>query len=139
MRKRTVGAIGVALLVAGCGASNDYANDPRPPRLVQVDVAVTDSRVTISPSHLGAGPATVVVSNQSERPQEIRLVQPDGADSACLEADASSGPINPMGTAKLKVDLVEGDCVVSARRGPRPARLVVGPERRSAQADLLLP
>jgi hypothetical protein len=142
MRKRMVGAISVAMLVAGCGASNDYANNQRPAKLVQVDVNVTDTRVLVSPSRLGAGPVVVIVSNQSGRSRDVTLAPPEGSTSACLEADASSGPINPMGTAKLKVDLVEGDCLISAgpsRRAPRPALLTVGRERPSAQAELLLP
>lgn len=142
MRKRMVGAISVAMLVAGCGGSDDYANDKRPPVPVNVSVNVTDSRVLVTPARLGAGPATVIVSNQSGRSRDVRLSPPDGSNSACLAADASSGPINPMGTAKLTVVLVEGDCMISvgsARGGPRPALLSVGRERESAQAKLLLP
>jgi hypothetical protein len=141
MRKRMVGAISVAMLVAGCGASEDYANDPRPPKPINVSVVVTDARVLVSPARPGAGPAIVTVSNQSARSRDLRLAPPENSNSACLEADASSGPINPMGTASLTVDLVEGDCLVSAgdRDGPRPATLTVGRERESSQQKLLLP
>lgn len=143
MRKRMVGAISVAMLVvAGCGESDDYANDPRPPAPVNVSVVITDKQVLTSPARLGAGPATVTISNQSERSRDLRLAPPEGSSSACLDTDASSGPINPMGTARLAVELVEGDCLVSAgsgRRGPRPALLTVSGERRSSQQQLLLP
>jgi hypothetical protein len=142
MRKRMVGAISIAMLVVGCGSSDDYANDPRPPKPVNVSVMLTDRRVLISPQRLGAGPAIFTVINQSGRSRDLRLAPPRGSTSACLHADASSGPINPMGSARLTVNLVEGDCVVSAgapRRGPRPALLTVGRERESAQAQLLLP
>lgn len=139
-----VGAISVAMLVvAGCGASDDdYANNPRPAAPVNVSVLITDKQVLTSPATIGAGPATVTISNQSERSRDLRLAPPEGSSSACLDTDASSGPINPMGTATLSVELVEGDCLVSAgsgRRGPRPALLTVSGERRSSQQQLLLP
>jgi hypothetical protein len=138
MRKRMVGAISVAMLVAGCGASDDYANDKRPPSPVNVSVAVTDARVTVTPTRLGAGPAVVTISNQSARQRDLRLTPPDGSSSACLDADAASGPINPMGTARLTVELTEGECVLSAGNA-RPAHLTVGAMRPSAQNRLLLP
>lgn len=143
MRKRMVGAISVALaaLAVGCGASDDYANDPRPPRPIDVSVSVTNDRVDVSPARIGAGPAVLIFSNQSDVPRNLTLTPPEGSSSACIDADASSGPINPMGTASVAVDLVEGDCVVSVRgrRGPRTGRLSVGRQRPSAQQDLLQP
>lgn len=140
MRKRMLGAIGVAVLVGGCGSSGDYANDPRPPRPLNVTVSVSDKRIDITPHEIGAGPVTVLISNQSGRSRDVSLTAPEGSDSACVQADTASGPINPMGTARLSVNLVEGDClVVVAGRGPRPATLSVGRERPSAQADLLQP
>jgi len=139
MRKRMVGAISVALLVGGCGSSDDYANDPRPPRPENVSVSVTDSRVLVSPRAIGAGPVVLIVANQSSGSRDLRLEAPEGSSSACVDTDTASGPINPMDTAKLSVDLVEGDCVVTVGRGTRPATLTVGRERVSAQADLLEP
>lgn len=140
MRKRMLGAIGVAVLVGGCGSSGDYANDPRPPRPQNVTVSVSDKRVDVTPSQIGAGPVTVVISNQSDSSRDVTLKAPAGSDSACVQVDTASGPINPMGTARLSVDLVEGDCLVAvAGGGPRPATLSVGRERPSAQADLLQP
>ena len=141
MRKRMVGAISVAMLVIGCGSSDDYANDPRPPRPLDVSVSVTDDRVSVSPSELGAGPVVITIANLSRRSQDVRLEAPEGTSSACVETDTASGPINPRGTARLSVELVEGDCLVTAaaRGRPRPARLTVGEQRDSAQADLLQP
>jgi hypothetical protein len=142
MRKRMVGAISVAMLVAGCGASDDYANEKRPPTRAGISVSVTDARVLVSPTRLGAGPATVTIVNQTARARDLRLSPPEGSSSACLESDAASGPINPMGTARLTVDLTEGECLLTVGDGagaPRPARLKVGAERPSAQNQLLLP
>lgn len=141
MRKRMVGAISVAMLAAGCGASSEYANSPRPPALKNVAISVSNDRVAVSPSRIGAGPVMLIVDNQSSVSRDVTLSTPEGSSSACLDADASSGPINPMGTARLSVDLVEGECLVGVRgrRGPQPARLIVGSERPSAQAELLEP
>jgi hypothetical protein len=141
MRKRLVGVLSAAVLVGGCGASDDYANSDRPAAPLNVAVNVTDDRITVSPAHIGAGPVVVIVANESDRSRDVTLTQPAGASSACVEADASTGPINPKGTARVAVELVEGECLVGVRdtHGPRPVRLTVGRERRSAQADLLQP
>ncbi len=57
-----------------------------------------------------------------------------------MAADASSGPINPQGTARVKLPLVQGACAVGDADGRlRPALLVVGAQRPSAQQDLLQP
>ena len=140
MRKRMVGAIGVAALLVGCGSSGDYANNPRPPRPETISVNVTDRHVLIAPSSIGAGPVTLIVNNQSRASRDVRLEAPAGTSSACVETDTASGPINPLDTARLNVDLVEGDCVVAvAGRGVRAATLTVGRTRPSAQGDLLQP
>ncbi|MCW2954026.1 MAG: hypothetical protein JWQ48_3196 [Conexibacter sp.] len=141
MRKLMVGVLGVATLIAGCGSSSDYQNKPRPPALANVTVNVTNARVSVSPSHIGAGPVVLIVSNVSSGSRDLTLVAPEGSDSSCVDASASSGPINPQGTARLPLELVEGDCIVSVRgeRRTRPARLTVSRERESAQSDLLQP
>lgn len=141
MRKRLVGVLSAAVLVVGCGATDDYANDARPPAPRDVSVSVTNERVSVSPDRIGAGPVVLLVANESDESRDIQLTPPEGSSSACIDADASSGPINPRGTARVSLDLVEGDCIVGVRgpRGPRPARLTVGRERTSAQADLLSP
>ncbi len=128
------------MLVVGCGSSDDYANNPRPPRPLDITVSVRDDRVLLSPREIGAGPVRLIVSNQSSRSRDVRLTAPEGTSSACIETDAASGPISPQGTASFKVDLVEGDCLVEVEgRGTRPATLTVGRERESAQNDLLQP
>lgn len=141
MRKLMVGVLGAAALVAGCGSSSSYKNDPRPPSLQTVAVSVTNARVSISPARIGAGPVVLVISNTSPGARDLTLSASAGASRACISADASSGPINSQGTARLPLDLIEGDCVVAVRgdRRTRPARLVVSHERTSAQADLLQP
>jgi hypothetical protein len=140
MRKRLVGVLSAAVLIAGCGASNDYANDDRPPAPLDVSVSVTNERVSVAPERIGAGPVVLLVANESDESRDVTLTPPRGSSSACIDANASSGPINPRGTARVSLDLVEGDCIVGVRgTGPRPAHLFVGRERTSAQAELLKP
>jgi type IV pilus biogenesis protein CpaD/CtpE len=141
MRKRMLGALSAAAaLVAGCGSSDGYDNAARPPAPVNVSISLTAERVRISPDRLRAGPVVLLVSNQSDVSRDLTLTAPDGAASSCVSADASSGPINPQGVARIPVDLVEGVCEVGVEGGRlRPAQLTVGPQRKSAQDDLLQP
>jgi hypothetical protein len=138
--KRMVGALGVAVLaIAGCGSAASYDNTPRPPAPIVVSVSLGSGRVSVSPSHVGAGPVVLLVANESDRSRDVTL---SGAQSgaACVPASVSSGPVNPQGTARVQVELVRGACAVGVRGGGlRPARLTVGPERASAQSDVLQP
>jgi len=134
-------AMALAATIAGCGSSGgSYANASRPPEPIAVSVYLTDARVSISPSHIGAGPVLLLIANESTRSRNVTLTAPAGASGACVAADASSGPINPQGTARVKLPLVQGTCAVGDAAGTlKPAQLVVGPERASAQQDLLQP
>ena len=144
MRMRMLGALSAAAMLAvtaaGCGSSNDYDNASRPPAPINVSVSLTNERVQLSPARVGAGPIVLLVSNTGARSRDVTLTAPAGSSSSCVAADASSGPINPRGVARLPVDLIEGDCLVGVRGdGLRPARLTVGPPRASAQQDVLQP
>lgn len=134
----TSGAVALALVLGGCGGS-DYANKPRPAVPVNVTAYISQRTVELSPTSLGAGPVVFIVTNQSSRSQELR-VQSAGADGSCETAgSACSGPINPQGTAQVKVDLRPGDYVVTAGASIRSASIHVGPPRPSAQNQVLQP
>jgi hypothetical protein len=143
MRTRIVGALSAMALVvaaAGCGSSDSYDNAERPPAPINVAINLTPDRVFISPDRIGAGPVVLLVSNQSGRSREVTLEAPARSGSSCVDGSASSGPINPQGTARVQLPLVEGRCVVGvvdARLQPAP--LTVGPTRRTAQDDVLQP
>jgi len=125
--------------LAGCGSSRGYANTPRPPAPANLAIAVTNSRVQISPDRIGAGPVVLLVANESSRSRDV-VVDGLAGGSSCVSAPASTGPINPQGTARVSIGIVRGACVVGVRNGgPAPARLTVGAQRTSAQADLLQP
>ena len=94
----------------------------------------------MSPDRIGAGPVVLLIANESGRSRDVTLTAPAGSSSPCVAADASSGPINPQGAARMQLPLVEGDCEVGVADGTlQPARLAVGPPRPSAQQDLLQP
>jgi hypothetical protein len=136
-----LGATLIALAGTGCGsAGGDYANADRPPAPISVDVALTGDRVAISPTRVGAGPVVLLIANESGRTRDVTLTTPRGGGRSCVADDASSGPINPQGAARISLPLVEGTCAVGvADGGLARARLTVGPERASAQQDLLQP
>jgi hypothetical protein len=144
MRTRMVGALSamaVAFAAGGCGSgSGDYANASRPPAVLTVTIDISSSRVAVSPSRIGAGPTVLLIANESGRLRDLTLTAPAGTGRSCVASDASSGPVNPQGTARLQLPLIEGTCVVGVAGGKlRPARLTVSHERPSSQQDLLQP
>lgn len=128
----------VAFALAGCGAEKDYANDPRPPSPINVSASITDEKVTVSPAEFGAGPVTLLIANLTDETQQVTMETQDLADTAGIKQTSSD--INPQGTASLKVDVPEGDYVVSVEAaGIKEARVTVGAERPSSQDQLLQP
>ena len=142
LRGTVYGRIGLALalpITAGCGGDGDYANEPRPPAPINVTAAITDSRVSVSPQRFGAGPIVLIVSNQSSSAQKV-IFQTDELGGSEPGRKFDTTPINPRGTASLKVDVREGDWKLSTDDGAiRAAAVTVGRERRTAQDDLLQP
>jgi len=136
-----LGAIALVAVLAGCGSGGSgYANAARPPSPVSVSIYLTDDRIAVSPSRVGAGPVTLLIANEGTRSRNVTLTAPAGTARSCVAADASSGPINPQGTARVKLPLVQGTCAVGDAGGALPpALLVVGPQRPSAQEDLMQP
>lgn len=121
----------LALGLAACG-SEDRDNELRPPSPVEMSAKVDNRKVEVSPVQVGAGLAVFTVANFSDDEIQLTLRGPTRGESA---------PIRPSGVGTVKLDLERGDYRVSAgeESRARPARLSVGPERRSAQNDLLLP
>ena len=143
-RVRSAGSFTVllaAVLLAGCGGSDgDYENKPRPPAPINVTARVGDSDIAISPKSFGAGPISLIISNQTDDPQELVFETDElGGDEPGL-APQSSGPIRPSGTATIKVDVREGSYVLRSKSGgAREATVEVGAPRPSAQNELLQP
>ena len=126
------------LVFVGCGSSGHYANNPRPAAPIVITAAILPGKVSVSPDHFGAGPVSLVVTNQTGTSQQIMLVRRvNGTQQA---SGAQTGPINPHDTASLKADVDQGDYIVRAESdGIKPARISVGSRRASAQNELLQP
>jgi hypothetical protein len=132
-------AFATVVAIAGCGTSSDYKNDPRPPSPIVLTASIDDQRVSVSPRSFGAGPISLIVTNQTNTAQSVTLESADKAGSG-PGLEQETAPISPRDTATLKADVkpgrytvhVRGDAIVAAR-------LSVGPQRASAQNDLLQP
>jgi len=127
------------VMTAGCGTEEDYANEPRPPAPITVAASVTDRGISISPDDFGAGPVRLIVSNQTKSAHKVTLETDElGGSQAGIKQTTS--PINPGGTATIKVDVREGTYKVSTDdAGIDAAPLKVGSPRKSSQDELLLP
>ena len=140
LRGKVYGGIATALVtVAGCGGDSDYANKPRPPAPINVTAAITNQRVSVSPQRFGAGPIVLIISNQSTSAQEVTF-ETDELGGSEPGRKFNTTPINPRGTATLKVDVRQGDWKLhTGDGGIRAAAVSVGRQRKSAQDDLLQP
>ncbi len=124
-------ALAAALSLSSCG-EDDFANDPRPSAPVQLTARIGDDDVTVSPQEVGAGIASITISNQSKDPAELVLEGP---------TDESSDEILPNNVATIKIVLDEGEYIATAGEGndQREDVLSVGTERASSSNELLLP
>ena len=140
LRGKVYGGIATALVsVAGCGGDGNYANNPRPPAPINVTAAITNQRVSVSPHRFGAGPIVLVISNQSSSAQEVTF-ETDELGGSEPGRKFNTTPINPRGTATLKVEVRQGDWKLhTSDGGIRAAAVSVGKKRKSAQNDLLQP
>lgn len=124
---------------AGCGAEADYRNDPRPAAPIVLTASISDQRVSVSPRSFGAGPISLVVVNQTRTAQRVTLESDDPpGEGPGLKQETA--PISPRDTATLKADVQPGQYTVHVRgEDIAGAALRVGPQRASAQNDLLQP
>ena len=147
MRTTTIGILGVsAIALAGCGSTKTFANKPRPPAPINLTVYVSNTRVSVSPRAVGAGPVVFIVTNQAARAESLAIQRKGGSGSI-----ANTGPINPQGTAQVTVNLPRGDYTVAttasgateaARSAASPihaATVHIGRRRPSASDQLLQP
>jgi hypothetical protein len=135
-------AITAACALASCGDSDHkYANAERPPTPIVVSAAINDKTVVVSPHKFGAGPITLIISNQSSSSQQVTLEtdQQPGDDGPGQKA-IQTGPINPRETASVKGQVAEGTYALRVGGdGVKPAKLTVGKQRPTSQNDLLQP
>ncbi len=132
-------AVALAIGLGGCGGDDDFANEERPPAMVELGASITPTNVTVSPSRLGAGPIELIASNLTSTSQQLTLSSRSLRDGG-EPLEQRTGPINPGDTASLTADLTQGTYRVTARSGSiAPATIRVGPARAGAQDQLLQP
>jgi hypothetical protein len=150
MRKTTSLLLALcAVAVYGCSSSGTFANKPSPPQPVNVTVYVNDSKVSASPTKVGAGPVNFVVTNQASKSVALTILP---AGSAASQPLADTGPINPQATAQITVNLTSrGDYTVATTSGGSteasattntpiaPATIHVGGPRSGGSTQLLTP
>lgn len=132
-RGRVPAALAVSLAataLAACGG-DDFDNEPRPAKPASVSVQMSDGGVTVSPSEFGAGIVVFTVANLGDTPTALEIDGPTVGDTE---------EIQPGDTAELKMETEQGDYdAVATSSAGEPFRFRVGPERESANNDLLLP
>jgi hypothetical protein len=137
-RQAAVGACALsALASAGCGDSGQaYQNRPKPPAPIVISASIDNTSVDVSPRRFGAGPITLVITNQSSSAQQVTLESADTSKGPG-ERPLQTGPINPRETASVKADVKQGTYALRVgAEGVKAARLVVGAQRHSAQNEL---
>jgi hypothetical protein len=140
-------ATATAVALGACGGSSHFANQSRPAVPINLTVAITDTRVSVSPASIGAGPVLVTIANLGSSAESLS-VAPAGAGAQPL---VSTSPINPQGTATVSVDFsrqgtyevtasrTAADASTSAPSSMAAAQVRVGPPRASGGSTLLAP
>jgi len=129
-----------ALAVSGCGATSKGATTPRPPAPINLTVYVDNSRVSVSPTTVGAGPVAFIITNQASQAESLSILP---AGSSAGQPLADTGPINPQATAQVTVNFTSpGSYTVSADgtgSSLRGATIHVGAARQSSANQVLQP
>jgi hypothetical protein len=141
--RTTIGMLAVsALAVSACGATSKGATTPRPPAPVNLTVYIDNSRVSLSPSRVGAGPVAFIITNQASQAESLAILP---AGSAAGQPLANTAPINPQATAQVTVNFTSpGTYALSTGGGGsgasiRSASLHVGKPRPNSNNQLLQP
>jgi hypothetical protein len=145
MCRRTIAMLaGTALAVSACGSSSPAATTPRPPSPVNLTVFIDNSRVSVSPTIVGAGPVEFIITNQASQAESLAIL-PSGASAG--QPLANTGPINPQATAQVTVNFSSPGSYSLATGGGGPgsgsairaASIHVGAKRASSDNQLLQP
>jgi hypothetical protein len=135
MRFRMIVTVGAsALAVTACGSTGGKAaSKPGQSTPVNLTVYVSDSRISVSPEVVGAGPVIFIVTNQASHSEALSITR--GAASS--HPLASTAPINPQGTTQVSVDFGPGDYTIStAAHGRTDAQLARGSNIASASLHI---
>lgn len=135
-------AMTAAVALTACGDDDTkYANAERPPTPIVISASIHDKGVEVSPKKFGAGPITLIISNQSTSSQQVTLeTDQQPGDDGPGEKAIQTGPISPRETASVKGEVKQGTYALRVGGDDvRPARITVGKMRPSAQGELLQP
>lgn len=122
-----------AVLFAGCGR-DDFENEPRPPVPAEITVELGPDGVVISPEEFGAGLVNFTIANLTQDAASLEI-SPIGAEPIVASED-----VPPRGNTIVKVEMPEGEYEAQIPGSDaEPFEFTVGPERESAQDELLLP
>ncbi|HTP22620.1 MAG TPA: hypothetical protein VMJ65_23630 [Solirubrobacteraceae bacterium] len=135
---------GTALAVSACGSTSPAATTPRPPAPVNLTVFIDNSRVSVSPETVGAGPVEFIITNQASQAESLAILR--SGDSGGQPV-ASTAPINPQATAQITVDFSSPGRYRVATGGDAPgsgpairaASIHIGAKRASSDNQLLQP
>jgi hypothetical protein len=133
---------GSALAVSACGSTAAGVTTPRPPAPANVTVYIDNSRVSVSPAAVGAGPVAFVITNQAGQAESLSILRA-GASSGQPLAD--TGPINPQGTSQVTVNFSSPGTYSLATGGADPgssiraAQIRIGRKRTNSDNQLLQP
>jgi hypothetical protein len=145
MCRRTIGMLAVsALAVSACGSTSKGATTPRPPAPVNLTVFIDNSRVSVSPTSVGAGPVQFIITNQASQAESLAILP---AGSSAGQPLANTGPINPQATAQVTVDfsspgnysLATGGGDAGSSSSIRAASFHVGAPRPNSGNQVLQP
>jgi hypothetical protein len=144
----TVGASALTLTLTACGSTGGKAaSRAAPPTPVNLTVYVNDSRISVSPTSVGAGPVVFIVTNQASHSEALNITR----GSSGSHPIASTAPINPQGTTQVSVSFKPGNYTIStAPHGQTDASLAhpstiasaslhIGRPRASSGNSLLQP
>jgi len=135
---------GTALAVSACGSSSPASTTPRPPAPVNLTVFIDNSRVSVSPTVVGAGPVEFIITNQASQAESLAILRRGASAGQPL---ASTAPINPQATSQITVNfsLPGSYSVATGGDGPgsgsaiRAASIHIGAKRASSDNQLLQP
>jgi uncharacterized protein involved in exopolysaccharide biosynthesis len=134
-----------ALAVSACGSTARGVTTPRPAAPADLTVYIDNSRVSVSPTTVGAGPVAFVITNQASQAESLSILR-SGASAGQPLAD--TGPINPQGTSQVTVDFSSPGTYSLATGGGgdpgsggaiRAAQIHIGRKRSSSDNQLLQP
>src|ERR1700733_1908616 len=144
MCSRTIAMLaGAALAVSACGSTAPGVSTPRAAAPINLTVFIDNSKVSVSPTIVGAGPVEFIITNQATQAESLAILP---AGSGAGQPLANTGPINPQATAQVTVNFSPGSYSLATAGGGagagstiRAASIHIGAKRASSDNELLAP